>query len=266
MHTQAWALITGASSGLGVEFAHQLAAQGYNLLLVARREAVMQQLARQLERRHGIRCHTFAQDLSQPGADIRLVGELDLLALVPDLLINNAGVGCFGPFIAQDHERIQAMLQLNMHTLTGLTQLVAQRMQARGSGSILLISSIAAFLPLPGYAAYGASKAFVLQWGVALREELKDCGIHVSVLAPGMTRTAFFDIARQPITPFWNHFMLPAANVVAAGLHGLRQSRAIIVPGWYNRILTSCSQLLPRGVLAWVAKRLLQVNTDSGVS
>lgn len=185
-----WALVTGASGGLGVELARGLAARKFNLVLVARREAPMRELAADLERRLGVRTLVEALDLAQPGSAAILQQRLDHQRIEPEVLINNAGFGIGGLFLEQDLERLRAMLQLDLVTLTELTLLFGRRMAARGRGFILLVGSTAAYQPTPVTAAYGAAKAFVLSLGEALHAELEP-RVGVTVLCPGLMDTDF---------------------------------------------------------------------------
>ena len=190
-------LITGASAGLGVEFARACAARGEALALAARRRERMEALAGEL----GGEAHVFAIDLAEPEAAVSLLNEIEAEGLQVDVLINNAGFGGGGRFAEISFERQRDMVRLNVGTLTELARLVLPGMLERGRGAILNVASTAAFQPGPNMAVYYASKAYVLSFTEALHEELKGKGVRVSALCPGPTDTEFFEAAgyrRQP--------------------------------------------------------------------
>ena len=253
-----WALITGASSGLGVDFAHELAAEGNNLVLVARREDRMRELATELEARHVIQTKVIAMDLAHPGIGTELKDLLDREGITIDVLINNAGFGIFGEFISQPLEKTLNMVQLNVASLTELTHVFAADMAMRRRGRILLVASVVAYQSSPNYAAYGASKAFVLSLGEALHEELKPYGVTVTVLSPGATATEFFDVSGQKSTPMKQAFMMPSRLVAQIGLAAMRCGRATIVSGWKNSLMAWGTRLMPRIVQRKIAHRILR--------
>jgi len=253
-----WALVTGASSGLGVDFARELAAEGCNLVLVARREERMRALADELQERHDVRVRVVALDLAQPESGARLKDLLDGEDIIIDTLINNAGFGIFGEFVEHDLERTREMLRLNVESLTELTHRFGADMARRGHGRILLVASVVAYQASPNYAAYAASKAYVLSLGEALHEELKPRGVTVTVLSPGATATAFFDVSGQDFTPLKRAFLMPSLPVVRAGLATMRRDHASIVPGWKNKLMTFATRLAPRSVQRKIAHRVLR--------
>lgn len=255
-----WALITGASSGLGVDFAQELAAEGRNLVLVARREDRMRELATELETRHPIKTRVIAMDLSRPGVGVELKNLLDREEIAVETLINNAGYGIFGEFGEQPLDRTLNMVQLNVTSLTELTQVFAADMMQRRRGEILLVASVVAYQPTPNYAAYGASKSFVLNLGEALHEELKPYGITVTVLSPGATATEFFDISGQQSTPMKRAFMMPSRPVVRIGLAAMRRGRASVVSGWKNTLMAWGTRFMPRILQRKIAHRVLRKN------
>ena len=254
----AWALVTGASSGLGVDFAHELAAEGKNLVLVARREDRLRELADTLEARHPIRVRVVPMDLSEPAVGATLKALLDREGITVTTLINNAGFGIFGEFVDQPVERLLNMLQLNIVSLTELTRVFATDMIRQGRGEILLVASVVAYQATPNYAAYGASKAYVLSLGEALHEELKPYGITVTVLSPGATATEFFDVSGQESTPMKRAFMMSSRPVAQIGLAAMRQGRASIVSGWKNTLMTWSTRLTPRILQRKIAHRILR--------
>lgn len=255
-----WALVTGASSGLGVDFAHELAAEGRNLVLVARREDRLRELAAALEARHPIKTRVIGLDLSLPEAPSRLKRQLDDEGIAIDVLINNAGFGIFGEFVEHTPEKTLNMLQLNVTSLTELTHRFAADMMRRGRGEILLVASVAAYQASPNYAAYAASKAYVLSLGEALHEELKPHGVTVTVLSPGATATEFFDVSGQESTPMKRAFMMPSRPVAQIGLKAMRRGRASVVSGWKNALMAWGTRLIPRSTQRKIAHRVLRKN------
>ncbi len=253
-----WSLITGASSGFGVDFAHLLAARGSHLVLVARRTEPMQALAAELIKQHGIRVEVIGMDLSRPGVGRELKDLLDAKGIAIDTLINNAGYGLFGEFTEQPLERTLDMLQLNMLSLTELTHAFATGMKQRGRGRILLIASIGAYQATPTYAAYSASKSYVLLFGEALHEELKGHGVTVTVLSPGITATNFLTVSGQKPTLYQRLVMMQSRPVAQIGLKALDRGRAAIVPGWLNAVTAWSNRLMPRFLQRIVAYHLMK--------
>lgn len=257
-NTQPWALVTGASSGFGVDFAQELAAKKHDLVLVARSVEPMQKLARQLEAQYGVRTRVIGMDLARPGVGTELKQLLDAEGIRIDTLINNAGYGVFGEFIDQPLQKTLDMLQLNMMSLTELTHLFATDMARHGSGRILLVSSIGGYQATPTYAAYSASKAYVLLLGEALHEELKSKGVTVTVVSPGVAATNFLTISGQKTTPYQRAFMMTSAAVVRSGLRALQRGRASIVPGFLNALTIWSNRLAPRSMQRKTAYALMR--------
>jgi hypothetical protein len=244
-------LVTGASAGLGAEFARQCAARGDALLLVARRRDRLEALAAEL----GGDVQVIAADLSEAAAAERLMAEVDRLGLTVETLINNAGFGLVGRFAALPRERQREMIDLNVATLTDLTHLVLPAMLERRRGAILNVASTAAFQPGPHFAVYFATKAYVLSFTEALHQELKGSGIRVSALCPGPTATEFGEVAGYKGANF-NRFSADAASVVRAGLAGLARNRAVVVPGAMNKLTAQSSRLIPRAAMRRIVARL----------
>jgi len=242
------ALITGASAGLGAEFARQLARRGTRLVLVARREDRLRALADEVGN-----ARVIAMDLSAHDAAERLVADLDAAGDEVELLINNAGFGQIGRFASLDAKRQREMIDLNIGTLTDLCRLIAPRMIERKSGGILNIASTAAFQPGPNMAVYFATKAYVLSFSEALHEELKPQGVHVSALCPGPTRTEFGDVAGFGGNGMFDRVAMEAPAVVAAGLAGLAKNKAVVVPGAINKIGAASTRFAPRSVVRKIA-------------
>jgi len=232
-----WALVTGASSGLGAEFARQLASRGMHLVLVARRREPMEKLAAELHLQHGTRCHVLSIDLAEPHAARRVLDEVAARGITLELLVNNAGFGIVGEVDQVDVERVLEMVQVNIAALTELTYGVLPAMLANGRGAIMNVSSLSAFQPVAYMGAYAASKAYVLHFSEALHCELKGRGITVTALCAGVTRTPFFDIAGAS---GWlqKHASHPVDFVVKRALKALTRRKQYCVPGWRNYLLT----------------------------
>lgn len=256
--TGQWALVTGASSGFGVDFAHLLAERGANLVLAARSVEPMERLAAELQARHGVRTHVIGMDLARPGIGIELRDRLARAGIAVDILINNAGYGVYGDFLSQPVARTLDMMQLNMSSLTELTHAFAEGMVSRGSGKILLVASIGGYQATPTYAAYSASKAYVLLFGEALHEELKDRGVTVTVVSPGITATRFLEVSGQKPTLYQRMVMMQSRPVARLGLKALDAGRASIVPGWLNALTAWSNRLMPRMVQRRVAFALMK--------
>ena len=240
-----WALISGASSGLGVELAWGLAARRFNIVLTARSEAAMLRLAEDIRRKHGVNVVVEPLDLSMPASADALRQRLDQREIEPDVLINNAGFGISGTFVEHDHERLRAMLQLNVLSLTELSHVFGRRMVARGGGHIMLVASLAAYQPDPLLAAYGASKAYVLSLGEALHVEFAP-KVGVTVLSPGLMDTGFNTISGfKPTSAMRRTELLPAA-VARIGLDALFAGKPSVVAGRFNKVLAFSSRLLTR--------------------
>ncbi|USR89950.1 SDR family oxidoreductase [Phormidium yuhuli AB48] len=249
------ALITGASSGIGAEFARQLAPQGYDLVLTARSQAPLETLAADLRQRHSIDVEVIPLDLTDPEAPSQLYQQTCDRQLQIDLLINNAGYGDYGDFAEGDRQKLLGMVQLNISALTDLTYQFLQPMRSRQSGTILNIGSIGGFQPIPYLALYAATKAFVLSFSEALWAENKDLGLKVMAICPGPTATAFNDVAGFPKTELANSApeLASVESVVSEALKAMkRQSGSAVVGGWANHLITSIPRLLPRDTIAQV--------------
>ncbi|WP_459676739.1 SDR family NAD(P)-dependent oxidoreductase [Acidisoma sp. 7E03] len=248
------ALITGASSGLGLALAEELAGRGYDLILTARTEAPMQALADRLRAQHRVTVAVVVADLAEPGSAAHLVAALDGQGLTPSMLIANAGFGLSGPLVEQDPARLTAMLQLNVVSLTELARSYGARMQQAGQGHIMLVASVAAFQAVPLLGAYAASKAFVLALGEALHVELAP-KVAVSVLCPGFMETGFGAVAGFTPDTMTQRTALPATRVARIGVDGLLRGKPVVVAGGLNRAMTTVSGLIPRMTAARIAFR-----------
>jgi short-subunit dehydrogenase len=252
----AWALITGASSGIGAEIARDLAARGANLVLAARRREALDALASEL-RRAGVDVRVEPADLAKPGEPERLFQVLESRGIRISILVNNAGFGAYGPFDSIDAATEEAMLNLDIKALVRLTRLFVGPMRAAGFGRILLTASTGAYQPTPLYAAYSAAKAFVLSYGHAIRRELRGSGVTVTVLSPGVTRTEFHRVAGHTDNPFKAATMMEAAPVARAATRALLGRKAEIVTGLVNKLLTFSVRFVPRTLQAAMAARLM---------
>ncbi|NTA13965.1 SDR family NAD(P)-dependent oxidoreductase [Agrobacterium tumefaciens] len=251
------ALITGASSGLGLEFAELLAAQKVNLVLAARRKEPMEKLASELRRKYGVDIHVEPIDLAAPGAAARLKSSLDDKGLRIDVLVNNAGYGLHGDFLDTPLERTTDMIQLNITALTELSYVFGQDMATRGSGEILLIASLLAFQPVPTYAAYAATKSYVLSFGEALHDELIGRGVVVTSLCPGHTQTGFDAAAGAYISPMLKRLTMQPRPVAEAGLRALSQGKASVIAGFMNNLVAFSNRFTPRSMQRASMKKVM---------
>jgi uncharacterized protein len=240
------ALITGASAGLGVDFARQLAAKGKRLVLAARRKDRLDALAAELGNARAVEI-----DLSEADAANRLMADLAAHGEHAELLVNNAGFGLSGRFADLDGKRQRQMIDLNCGVLIELAHAVLPGMIERKSGSILNVASTAAFQPGPGMAVYFATKAFVLSFSEALHEEVKKKGVTVSALCPGPTSTEFGKVAGFGPSNLLDRVAADSPSVVRAGLAGLERGKAIVIPGWMNKATAQAGRIFPR---SWVRK------------
>lgn len=243
------ALVTGASSGIGAEFARELARRGMNLVLVARAEEVLNEIAADLQAKHGVRVHVLPADLSREDAPARVKEAVAQLGIQIDLLINNAGVMTHGPFESIDPAQEQAEITVNVTSLVGLTHAFLPGMLERRCGGVINVASIAGFQPLPFLATYAATKAFVISFSVALYEECRDRNVHVLGLCPGTTTTELFIRGRAEAAALGT--ARTVQQVVATALNGLERKRSLIVDGLKNSLLTHGPRLIPR----WFAAR-----------
>ena len=237
-------LITGASAGLGSDFARQLSARGKRLVLVARRKDRLEALASELGNARAV-----ALDLGEPGAAARLMADVAGHGESVACLINNAGFGLWGRFAALDGARQRAMIDLNCGALVELCHAVVPGMVERGDGSILNVASTAAFQPGPGMATYFATKAFVLSFSEALHEEMRGTGVRVTALCPGPTKTEFGDVAGFTGNGAFDKLSARSADVVAAGLKALDRNRAVAIPGLFNKAGAQGHRFFPRALL-----------------
>jgi short-subunit dehydrogenase len=242
------ALITGASAGIGVEFARVFAQHGHHLVLVARREQRLNELADQIAAAGRPRPHALALDLRSDGVSKQIAAELDALGLEPQYLVNNAGFGLLGPAAELEPAEQLAIIDLNVRVLTELSLAFIDSL-SRHRGGILNVGSVASFLPGPGMAVYYASKAFVLSFSESLHQELSAQGIRVTALCPGVVPTEFQARAGMKNVPGWKVLHTSPADIAAAGYAALMQGQRVRVPGVANKFVALLPRILPRGFL-----------------
>ena len=252
-------LITGASSGIGRSLARLFARGGYDVVLVARREGPLTELARELEGL-GRTARVVAADLAEPGSAGQLYEQLQRDGVSIDVLVNNAGVGMQGPFAELPLDRQLAMIQLNVTSLTALTGLMLPAMRARNQGGILNVASTAAFQPGPLMAVYYASKAYVLSFTEALAEELAGSALKVTCLAPGPTDTEFAAAASMTGSRLFKGGAMTAEAVAAAAFDGWNARKRLVIPGTRNRIAAFAVKLAPRNLVVRSVKSLNTVD------
>jgi len=250
------ALITGASSGIGEAFAHELAARGMNAVVVARSEDRLNKLADDLRTKHGVRVEVVAADLSRDGAAAALRDETEKRGLSIDLLINNAGFGTHGPFETLDAARDHDEVTLNVTAVVDLCHAYLPAMVARGDGAVINVASTAAFQPVPYMAVYGATKAFVLSFSEALWGEYRGRGIRVTALCPGATETSFFGVVGTEDAAIGPK--RTAQQVVATGLHAIETGRLSAIDGLANTLLAQSSRVAPRTLTALISRRVMR--------
>jgi short-subunit dehydrogenase len=251
-------LITGASGGIGEALARELAARPSDLILIARSADKLQVLADELARAHRIRTHVVTVDLAQPGAAARVADAARAIGRV-DVLVNNAGFATFGPFAASDLAVEIDEIRLNVETLTDLTKRMLPDLLA-AKGRILNVASTAAFQPGPMMAVYYATKAYVLSFSEALAFELKPSGVGVTCLCPGPTKTGFQARAHQEGVRLLDVGLMDAAVVARAGVSGLFRGRAVVVPGFMNRVGVWVVRFSPRRAVLWTINWLHQTH------
>lgn len=244
-YAERWALVTGASSGIGAEFARQLAARGMHLILTARRESQLKELAEELHTRHGTQTEVIPADLSQSEDVTRLISEIGGRGIAVELLVNNAGFGVVSEAKRTDAESVNALVRLNIEAVTRLTYAFLGPMLERQHGAVINVSSVAAFQPVAYMPAYAASKAYVLHFSESLWVEARDLGVTVMALCPGTTRTEFFEAAGVSNWLKKRTSQSPE-QVVRAGLKALKKRKHYCVPGWVNYLRSLAVRLAPR--------------------
>jgi uncharacterized protein len=242
------ALITGASSGIGNEFACILAHERFDLVLVARSEDKLNKLAQELIANYKVQVRVVAADLSKPEAADNLYNRLIAENIKVDVLVNNAGFGLMGLFSQTDMAVEQNMIDLNITTLTRLTKLLLPAMLERKSGHILNIASTAAFQPGPNMAVYFATKAYVLHFTEALAYEIKDSGVTATALCPGPTQSGFGKVAKAEDSKAFQKDLPTASEVARLGIHAMFKGKTFAIHGWQNRMLVFFSRFVSRNM------------------
>ncbi len=257
-----WALVTGASAGIGWELAKQLAAGGANLVLTARRTDRLTKLAADLSAQHGIKVEAFAADLVQPGAPREIFAFTTGKGIEVELLINNAGFGVFGYIHEDDEARLLEMVQVNCSAVVHLTRLYTPSMVQRRHGDVMIVASTAAFQAVPFISAYAATKAFDLIFAEGIAEELRPFGVRVSALCPGSTNTEFQQVAKQPDRAF--RVAETAEKVDRVGLEGLAHGKTVVISGGRNQMMVQAERLAPRSFIAKMAAKMMRPDQATG--
>lgn len=259
--TKSYALVTGASKGLGAVFVESLAAQGKNVVLVARSYEVLKSMAEQMIHKYGVQAVAIGADLTKPDAPKKIKEELDSKNIEVDLLINNAGFGLSGPFLKHELKKDEDQIQVNIQALVALTHLFGGAMAERGKGGIINIASNASFQPLPYMATYAATKAFVLYFSEALRYELVEKNVHVMVSCPGATATNFFE---GTSTNLQAKDLDSAELVVQNTLKAFEKRKTVAYPGRASvRLASLLPRLAPRSL---VVRFAAMVTTKMGLN
>jgi short-subunit dehydrogenase len=243
-----WALITGASSGIGADFARQLAPLGMHLILTARREDRLQKLAEQIRSDHGVEVVVLVADLLADDQPDQLLQQVRELGHPIELFINNAGFGGLAKFQETDPETVDQMVNLNVRVATRLLYGIVPAMCERRSGTVVNLASTASFQPVVFMPAYAATKSYMLYFSEALWPELKKFNVHVMALCPGFTRTEFLDVAN--IKGWQTRFAHTSPQVVSAAIRGIRRRKPVVVVGWLNWMLAQFPRFVPRALLA----------------
>lgn len=250
-----FAVVTGASSGIGLEFARLLAADQYDLLIAARDKKELNRVAIELERAYSISVTNLAIDLSEKGSADKLWEATNGKRV--DALINNAGFGDFHSLITADWKKLESMIQLNISTLTRLSQLAAIDMKKNKSGHILNVASIASFIPGPGMAAYFATKAYVLSFSEAIAQELKGAGVSVTALCPGPTSSGFSTAANMEKSPLMQGELPTSKDVAGYGYKAMKKGKVLTVHGFKNKITAHVlPRILPRNIIRSTVDKL----------
>ena len=257
-------LITGASGGIGEVFARRLAAEKYNLILVARSENKLHQLCDELMLKHQITAHYVALDLTEKDSEKKLFDETERHGFEVDWLINNAGFGSMGDFARLDFAREISMIDLNVRSLVALTHLYLQKMRERKNGVIINVASTASFQPVPFMATYAATKAFVRSFSEAIAEENRPYGIIVSALCPGPTETNFFAVAEAQALA--TKGIQSPESVVETALEGVKKGQAQVISGWRNYIVARLVNVVPDSLITRLVGSILRPQIEKRIS
>lgn len=250
-----WALVTGASAGIGKAIAEQLAAAGAHLVLTARRTERLAALASDLTSKHRTKIEVFGADLAHPGAAREIYAFTTGKGIDVELLVNNAGFGAYGSVHDIPEDRLLEMIQVNCSAVVELTRRYIPAMVERRHGDIMIVASTAAFQPVPFISAYAATKAFDLIFAEGIAEEVRPFGVRVSALCPGSTDTEFQEVAQQPDRAF--RFAETAEKVARVGLEGLARGETCVISGTRNRWMVRAERLAPRSFVARMAAKVM---------
>lgn len=253
-----WALITGASSGFGIDYAHILAQKGYSLIITARRAERLEKLKEEVKQRYSVNVHCISSDLTEPNAAQRLYNKTQELGIKVDVLVNNAGFGIFGKFDQMTTQESHNMIQLNISSVTELCHLYIQDMKELREGHILLVASLVGYMPTPLYSVYAATKAYIVSFGQALAAEMKPLNIYVNTLSPGMTKTEFMDVSGQKLTAFENAIMMESMPVARKAIKELFNKKTTTLPGFIYFFMKLCVSFVPNKILATFTYKLMK--------
>ena len=250
------ALVTGASSGIGEAFAHVLAAEGYGLILVSRRDQELHRVKGVLVSKYAVPIHVVALDLCEAGAVEKLAREMAARNLLPAILVNNAGFGLVGQAFELPHEEQLAMIDLNVRVLTDLTLRFLPGMIAAKAGGVINVASVAGFMPGPLMAVYFATKNYVVSFGDALSEELKGSGVTITTLCPGMVKTGFQSRAGMGSKAKAGGGKT-SADVALEAWEGFKAKHRVVIPGFFNRLTAYGLRMAPRRLTLPFLKRFI---------
>jgi short-subunit dehydrogenase len=256
-----WALVTGASAGIGVALARELAAGGANLVLTARRKERLETLARELSSQHKISVETFAADLAQSDGPQQIFAYTLAKQLTIDLLINNAGFGAYGAFATVETQRLLDMVQVNCSAVVHLTRLYLPQMLKQRRGDVLILASTASFQAVPFISTYAATKAFDLLFAEGLAEEVRPCGVRVCALCPGSTESEFHEVAGQSGLVAARKSRETAEKVARVGLQALAAGKSYVISGTRNYLGAQSQRLVPRGLVTRIAGKMFRPAT-----
>jgi len=252
-----WALVTGASSGIGRDFARELARRGAHVVLVARRAKRLEEVAAEIRAEFSVEAEVEVADLHAPDAATALQSRLVARGRSIDVLVNNAGFAMHGNFLEQDPARVREMIALNVTALTEMTRVFAQDMAAREGGHVVQVASIAGLTPLPSYAVYSGTKAYVVNFSESIAWELKEHDVAITLVLPGTTWTEFFEVAGgEASTPYNRMVGMKSEDVARIGVDAMLRRRSSVITGWRNWWTMNLSSVVPRHLRAWFTWKL----------
>jgi len=251
-------LIAGASTGIGFELCRIFARNGFNVALVAKNKERLEKAEEKLRAEYKVETYSFVADLATAEGPELLYQSVKEAGLRVDVLVNNAGFGFHGLFLETDLKHELQMMQLNMITPVQLTKLYLKEMKGRGEGKILQVASTAAFQPGPTMAIYYATKAFLLFFSEAIRDELRGSGITVTALCPGATESNFAKSAKMEGTHLFQRFVMDAATVAEAGYRGLMAGKSVVIPGFKNKLLAASVRFIPRDLVTVFSRKAVE--------